>query len=86
MRFLVTKADCRSLSAIVIAALFEESPIMTNRRNKVVGLGEILWDMLPEAKKLGGAPANFAYISTLLGDEGVVASPSRGRHVGQRGH
>lgn len=27
----------------------------------VVGLGEALWDILPEGKKLGGAPANFAY-------------------------
>ncbi len=41
---------------------------------KVVGLGELLWDLLPQGKQLGGAPANFAYISTLLGNEGVVAS------------
>ena len=27
----------------------------------VVGMGEALWDMLPEGKKIGGAPANFAY-------------------------
>ena len=27
----------------------------------IVGLGEVLWDMLPEGKKIGGAPANFAY-------------------------
>jgi len=47
---------------------------MTNERYKVVGLGEILWDMLPNGKQLGGAPANFAYISTLLGAEGIVAS------------
>jgi len=40
----------------------------------VVGLGELLWDLLPAGKKLGGAPANFAYISSLLGDRGVVAS------------
>ena len=26
----------------------------------VVGMGEALWDVLPEGKKLGGAPANFA--------------------------
>ena len=25
----------------------------------IVGLGEILWDMLPSGKALGGAPANF---------------------------
>jgi len=47
---------------------------MTGHRYKVAGLGEILWDMLPDGKQLGGAPANFAYISTLLGDEGIVAS------------
>jgi len=40
----------------------------------VVGLGELLWDLLPTGKQLGGAPANFAYITSLQGDRGVVAS------------
>lgn len=40
----------------------------------VVGLGELIWDMFPEGRRLGGAPSNFAYISRLLGDEAVVAS------------
>jgi fructokinase len=40
----------------------------------VVGLGEVLWDVLPAGKQLGGAPTNFAYISTLLGDRGIVAT------------
>jgi fructokinase len=40
----------------------------------VVGLGELLWDMFPQGRQLGGAPANFAYISSLLGDHGIVAS------------
>src|SRR5713101_4626792 len=40
----------------------------------VVGLGELLWDMFLAGKKLGGAPANFAYITSLLEDRGVVAS------------
>ncbi|MGA2094820.1 MAG: carbohydrate kinase [Candidatus Acidiferrum sp.] len=39
-----------------------------------VGLGELLWDIFPEGRQLGGAPANFAYMTNLLGDEGVVAS------------
>ena len=43
-------------------------------RRKIVGLGEILWDSLPNGKQLGGAPANFAYMTNLLGDEGIVAS------------
>lgn len=43
-------------------------------KKRVVGLGEVLWDILPERTCLGGAPANFAYITTLMGDRGVVAS------------
>jgi fructokinase len=40
----------------------------------LVGLGEILWDMLPEGKQLGGAPANFAYHAQELGAKGLVVS------------
>jgi len=40
----------------------------------VVGLGEVLWDILPGRTCLGGAPANFAYMTTLMGDQGIVAS------------
>jgi len=47
---------------------------MPTRRYVIVGLGELLWDILPKGKELGGAPANFAYMTSLLGDKGVVAS------------
>lgn len=40
----------------------------------VIGLGEILWDILPTGKQLGGAPANFAYHAQALGYQGVVVS------------
>jgi fructokinase len=40
----------------------------------VVGIGEILWDLLPQGKVLGGAPANFAYHAHQLGAEGYVIS------------
>jgi fructokinase len=40
----------------------------------VVGLGEVLWDLMPNGKVLGGAPANFAYMANVLGDQGIVAS------------
>ena len=43
-------------------------------RQFVVGLGEVLWDMLPEGKKMGGAPANFAYHVSQFGLESRVAS------------
>ena len=44
------------------------------KRFKVVGIGEVLWDMLPQGKVLGGAPANFAFHSGQLGAEGHVIS------------
>lgn len=47
---------------------------MTSRQYTIVGLGELLWDLLPSGKQLGGAPANFAYITCLLGDLGIPAS------------
>jgi fructokinase len=47
---------------------------MLSQKHIVVGLGELLWDLLPAGKQLGGAPANFAYITTLLGDKGIPAS------------
>ena len=40
----------------------------------VVGIGEILWDILPEGKKLGGAPANFAYHVKQFGLDSYVVS------------
>jgi fructokinase len=45
-----------------------------SRKHTIVGLGELLWDLLPSGRQLGGAPANFAYFANLLGDRGIVAS------------
>jgi len=41
---------------------------------KVAGIGELLWDLLPSGKKLGGAPANFAYHAQALGAKSYVVS------------
>lgn len=48
-----------------------------------VGLGEILWDMLPSGRKLGGAPANFAYHFTALGGCGFPVSRVGNDTLGQ---
>lgn len=40
----------------------------------VVGIGEVLWDLLPDGPQLGGAPANFAYHARSLGLEAAVIS------------
>lgn len=42
--------------------------------NYVVGMGEALWDVLPEGKKIGGAPANFAYHVSQFGLPSCVVS------------
>jgi fructokinase len=47
---------------------------MVSDKKTIVGLGELLWDLFPDGKRLGGAPANFAYISSLLGNQGIPAS------------
>ena len=40
----------------------------------IVGLGEALWDVLPDGKKLGGAPANFAYHAAQFGLDTIAIS------------
>lgn len=57
---------------------------MLDRTRIIVGLGELLWDIFPDAQELGGAPANFAYMTSLLGDEGIVASRVGGDLLGRK--
>ena len=40
----------------------------------IVGIGEALWDVLPEGKKIGGAPANFAYHVSQFGLQSCIVS------------
>ena len=49
------------------------------QKRYVVGLGEALWDVLPEGKKLGGAPANFAnHAGQFLGQDNTIAVSALG--------
>lgn len=49
---------------------------MDNNINKdvIVGMGEALWDVLPDGKKIGGAPANFAYHVSQFGLDSCAVS------------
>lgn len=47
---------------------------MRAERNYVVGIGEALWDVLPDGKKIGGAPANFAYHVSQFGLQSLAVS------------
>jgi fructokinase len=40
----------------------------------VIGLGELLWDLFPDGRRAGGAPANVAYHANQLGARGLPAS------------
>lgn len=62
---------------------------MTGRKAPtMVGLGEILWDMLPDGRKLGGAPANFAFHARQLGAEAYpvsrIGDDDLGREIRER--
>jgi fructokinase len=50
----------------------------------LVGIGELLWDRLPAGEQLGGAPANFAYHTSLLGNCAGILSRVGGDPLGDR--
>jgi fructokinase len=41
---------------------------------RLIGIGEVLWDLLPAGPQLGGAPANFACHARMLGAEAMLVS------------
>lgn len=49
----------------------------------IVGIGELLWDMLPAGKRAGGAPINFVYHATQLGAKGYAISAVGDDMIGQ---
>ena len=55
---------------------------------RIVGIGEVLWDLLLTGPQLGGAPANFSYHARALGAEGHVitrvGSDDQGREILRR--
>lgn len=46
----------------------------TDNKYRMIGIGEVLWDMLPSGRRLGGAPANFAFHAQALGGVGTTVS------------
>jgi fructokinase len=43
-------------------------------RHLILGIGELLWDILPEGARLGGAPANFSVMAGRLGNHSAILS------------
>jgi fructokinase len=54
-----------------------------NRTFLCIGLGEVLWDLLPGGRQLGGAPANFAYHAHALGASAFMVSRIGRDQLGQ---
>ena len=52
-------------------------------KNVIVGIGEILWDVFPHGKVMGGAPANFAYHVSQFGYEGYAVSAIGNDELGE---
>ena len=54
----------------------------------ILGIGELLWDVLPEGERLGGAPANFTVMASRLGNHAAILSrigrDERGRRAVER--
>ena len=51
---------------------------------RILGIGELLWDVLPEGAQLGGAPANYSVMAARLGDHAAVVSRIGGDELGRR--
>ena len=52
-------------------------------KRKILAVGEVLWDLLPAGRQLGGAPANFAYHCRALGAEASLVSRVGGDALGR---
>jgi fructokinase len=55
-----------------------------NQPPLVLGIGELLWDILPEGARLGGAPANFAVMAGRLGNHAAILSRIGRDELGRR--
>jgi fructokinase len=66
--------DCSRSKRVLARHAAQRASNSDMTKHTIVGIGEILWDLFPAGKQLGGAPANFAYMASLLGAEGIPAS------------
>lgn len=48
--------------------------MVKNKKAKIVGIGEVVSDILPDSRKLGGAPADFLKYAVKNGAEGYLIS------------
>ena len=48
----------------------------------ILSIGELLWDIFPDKKILGGAPANFAFHARQFGSDATGSGSSSSSGVG----
>jgi fructokinase len=51
---------------------------------RVLGIGELLWDLLPDGAQLGGAPANYTVMAGRLGNQATILSRIGEDELGRR--
>jgi fructokinase len=51
-----------------------ERRLILKQSHLILGIGELLWDVLPDGMRLGGAPANFAVMAARLGNHAAILS------------
>jgi len=62
----------------------QRAKLLVSQKPRIVALGELLWDLLPEGPSLGGAPANVAYHATRVGGRGALISRVGTDELGER--
>lgn len=62
----------------------ENEALHSDRPHLVLGIGELLWDLLPEGPRLGGAPANFSVMAARLGNHAAILSRIGRDELGQQ--
>ena len=54
--------------------MWQQRSSALNEPRLILGIGELLWDILPEGPRLGGAPANFTAMAGRLGNHAAILS------------
>lgn len=68
----------------VSSRLLAEWSAKLERQLLILGMGELLWDVLPEGAQLGGAPANFSVMAGRLGNHAAILSRIGRDELGQK--
>jgi hypothetical protein len=70
----LSAAPCRGAAHPPNWSVRSAFAMRSSAQSPIVGAGELLWDMLPSGPRLGGTTANFAILTSRLGDSVSLVS------------